>query len=73
MFFIGVDYNADKKIVKAFLVQLEIFDFDGIEDIVSSIFFNVLFRFLDLVGVDINLVFVGNFSCIFLDVVIKMV
>lgn len=70
--FTGVDHNADKKTVKAPLVQLETFDLDGTEDTASSTSSNASPRFPDLAGADVNLPSAGNSSCTSLDAAIKM-
>lgn len=50
----GVDHNADKKTVKAPLVQLETFDLDGAEDTASSTTSSISPRFPDLAGSEGN-------------------
>ena len=52
--FTGVDHNADKKTVKAPLVQLETFDLDGAEDTASSTTSSISPRFPDLAGSEGN-------------------
>ncbi|XP_062621584.1 probable E3 ubiquitin-protein ligase HERC1 [Saccostrea cucullata] len=53
---IGVDHNADKKVIKAPLVQLETFDLDSTEDTASSTSSVTSPRFPDLTGSDVNLI-----------------
>ncbi|XP_048738015.2 probable E3 ubiquitin-protein ligase HERC1 isoform X3 [Ostrea edulis] len=51
---VGVDHNADKKVIKAPLVQLETFDLDSTEDTASSTSSVTSPRFPDLPGLDMN-------------------